>query len=87
MIMIGLSDMFYLFLLSFGAHHMSANIYGLRFRVLQYVIDLLMRECGSDRNLNPSSRVVAYGMNMDQIYLNVRVGLTLMNLLVVADTY
>ena len=77
--------MFYLFLLSFGAHHMSANIYGLRFRVLQNMIDFLMLDCGSDRNLNPSSRVVAYGMNMDQIYL--RVGLTLMNSLVVADTY
>ena len=85
--MIGLSDMLYFLLLSFSAHHMSSHIYGLRFRVLQYVIDLLMLDCRSDRNLNLSLRVVAYGMNMDQIYLNARVGLTLMNSLIVVDTY
>ena len=47
-------------------------------------IDLLIVGCGSDRNLNPSSRVVAYGIKGD-LLLNAMVGFYLNESLVVAD--
>ena len=39
-----------------------ANVRGPRCRVLQYVHDLLMVGCETDRSLNPSRWVVAYGI-------------------------
>ena len=48
-----------------------------RCRVLQYVHDLLMVGCDSDRSLNPSRWVMAYG-SKDDLILNAMVGFTLM---------
>ena len=39
-----------------------AKVRGPRYRVLQYVHDSLMVGCESDRSLNPSRWVVAYGI-------------------------
>ena len=50
-----------------------ANVRAPRYRVLQYVHDLLMVGCESDRNLNPSRWVMAYGSKEDLI-LNAMVG-------------
>ena len=44
-----------------------------RCRVLQYVHDLLMVGCESDRNLNPSRWAMMYGSKEDLI-LNAMVG-------------
>ena len=44
-----------------------ANLRGPRCRVLQYVHDLLMVGCESDKNLNPSRWVMAYGSKEDLI--------------------
>ena len=49
-------------LLSFGAHHMSARVRDFRCRVLQYVHESLIVGCLSDRSINPSKGVVAYGI-------------------------
>ena len=50
-----------------------ANVRAPRCRVLQYVHDLLMVGCESDRSLNPSKWVMAYGSKEDLI-LNAIVG-------------
>ena len=50
-----------------------ANVRGPYYRVLQYVHDLLMVGCESDRNLNPSRWVMAYG-SKDDLILNGMVG-------------
>ena len=50
-----------------------ANVRGPRCRVLQYVLDSLMVGCESDRSLNPSRWVMAYGSKEDLI-LNAMVG-------------
>ena len=50
-----------------------ANVRGPGCRVLQYVHDLLMAGCVSDRSLNPSKWFVAYGSKEDLI-LNAMVG-------------
>ena len=44
-----------------------ANVRGPRCRVLQYVHDLLMVGCESDRSLNPSKWGMAYGSKEDLI--------------------
>ena len=44
-----------------------ANVRGPRCRVLQYVHDLLMVGCESDKILNPNKWVVAYGSKEDLI--------------------
>ena len=44
-----------------------ANMRGPRCRVLQYVHDLLMVGCESDKNLNPSRWVMAYESKEDLI--------------------
>ena len=59
--------------LSYGALHSRANMRGPHCRVFQYVHDLLTVGCESDRNLNPSRRVMAYGSKEDLI-LNAMVG-------------
>ena len=60
--------------LSYGALHSRADVRGPRCRVLQYVHDSLMVGCESDRKLNPSGWVMAYGSKEDLI-LNAMVGL------------
>ena len=50
-----------------------ANVRGPHYRVLQYVHGSLTVGCESDRNLNPSRCVMAYGNNEDLI-LNAMVG-------------
>ena len=59
--------------LSYGALRSHANMRGPRYRVLQYVHDLLTVGCESERNLNPSRWVMAYGSKEDLI-LNAMVG-------------
>ena len=59
--------------LSYGALRSPANVRGPRCRVLQYVHDLLTVGCKSDRKLNPSMWVMAYGSKEDLI-LNSMVG-------------
>ena len=49
------------------------NVGGPRCRVLQYVHGLLTVGCESDRNLNPSRWVMAYG-NKENLILNAMVG-------------
>ena len=49
------------------------NVRGPRYRVLQYVHDLLMAGCESDRSLNPSKWDKTYGSKEDLI-LNAMVG-------------
>ena len=51
----------------------SASVRDPHCRVLQYVHDSLMVGCVSDRSINPSLGVVAYGSNEDLI-LNAMVG-------------
>ena len=60
--------------LPYGALRSHANVRGPRCRVLQYVHDSLMVGCESDRSLNPSRWVMAYGSKEDLI-LNAMVGL------------
>ena len=50
-----------------------ANVRGPHYRVLQYVHDLLMVGCESDKNLNPSRWVMVYGSKEDLI-VNAMVG-------------
>ena len=50
-----------------------SNGRGLRCRVLQYIHDSRMVGCQSDRSLNPSRWVMAYGSKEDLI-LNAMVG-------------
>ena len=45
-----------------------------RCRVLQYVYDSLIVGCLSDRSINPSKGVVAYGSKEDLMPYNVMVG-------------
>ena len=59
--------------LSYGALHSHAIVRGPCCRVLQYVHDLLTVGCESDRNVNPSRWVIAYGSEEDLI-LNAMVG-------------
>ena len=59
--------------LSYGALRSRANVRGPCCRVLQYVHDFLMVGCESDRNLNLSRWVMAYGSKEDLI-LNAIVG-------------
>ena len=54
------------------------NVRGPRCRVLQYVRDLLMLGCESDRSLNPSRWAMAYGSKEDLI-LNAMVGFNDLN--------
>ena len=54
-------------------HASRANVRGPCCRVLQYIHDLLMVGCESDRSLNPSKWDMAYGSKQDLI-LNVMVG-------------
>ena len=72
MTVIGLSCMFY-----FGAvlwcPPCRASVRDSRCRVLQYVHDSLIVGCLSDRSINPSRWVVAYGSKGDLI-LNAMVG-------------
>ena len=59
--------------LSYGALRSHANVRGPRCRALQYVHGSLMVGCDSDRSLNPSRWVMAYGSKEDLI-LNAMVG-------------
>ena len=59
--------------LSYSALRSRANMRGHRCRVLQYVHASLMVGCESDKSLNPSRWVVAYGSKEDLI-LNAMVG-------------
>ena len=59
--------------LSYGALHSRANVRAPSCRVLQYVHGSLMVGCESDRSLNPSRWVMAYG-SKDDLILNVMVG-------------
>ena len=59
--------------LSYGALRSRANMRGPRCRVLQYAHGSLTVGCESDRNLNPSRWVMAYGSKEDLI-LNAMVG-------------
>ena len=61
-----------------------ANVRGPRCRLLQYVHDSLMVGCESDRSLNPSRWVVAYGSKEDLILI-LWLGVTTLRSLVVAD--
>ena len=71
--------------LSCGALRSRANVRDPRCRVLQYVHGSLTVGCESDRNLNPSRWVMAYGSKEDLI-LNAMVGFHDLNeSLVVAD--
>ena len=72
MIVIGLSCMFYYWCCPMVLS-MSASVRDSRCRVLQYVHDLPMVGCESDRRLNPSRWVMAYGSKEDLI-LNAMVG-------------
>ena len=78
MIMIGLSCMLY-----FGAvlwrPPCHTSVWDYRCRVLQYVHDSLIVGCESDRILNPSKGIVAYGSKGDFI-LNAMVGFYLNDL-------
>ena len=51
-----------------------------RCRVLQYVHDSLIVGCLSDRSINPSKMIVAYGIKGDQYTLMLWLGFTLMNI-------
>ena len=55
--------------LSYGTLRSRANERDPHCRVLQYVHDLLMVGCKSDRSLNPSRWVVAYGSKEDLILI------------------
>ena len=70
--MIGLSCIFYLWCCP-TVPSVSRKREGPRCRVLQYVHDLLMVGCESDRSLNPSRWVMEYGSKEDLI-LNAMVG-------------
>ena len=59
--------------LSYGALRSCANVRAPLCRVLQYVHGSLMVGCESDRSLNPSRWVMAYGSKEDLI-LNAMVG-------------
>ena len=61
MIVIGLSCIFFIgsILLCPSCH---ASVRDSRFRMLQYVHDSLIVGCLSDRSINPSKGVVAYGI-------------------------
>ena len=59
--------------LSYRALRSRANVRVPRCRVLQYVHDFLTVGCESDRNLNPSRWVMAYGSKEDLI-VNAMVG-------------
>ena len=72
MIVVGLS-VYFIMVLSYGALLSRANMRGLRCRVLQYVHGSLVVSCESDRSLNPSKWVMAYGSKQDLI-LNAMVG-------------
>ena len=61
MIKIGLSCMFYYWCCPMVLS-MSRKREGSRCRVLQYVHDSLIVGCLSDRSINPSKGVVAYGI-------------------------
>ena len=61
MIMIGLICMFY-FGVVLQCPLCRANVRDPRCSVLQYVHDSLMVGCESDKSLNPSKWVVAYGI-------------------------
>jgi len=54
--------------LSYGALHSRANVRVPRCRVLQYVHDFLTVGCESDKNLNLSRWIMAYGSKED-LYL------------------
>ena len=51
-----------------------ARVRDSHYRVLQYVHDSLIVGCLSDRSINPSKGVVAYGIEGGPIYLNAMVG-------------
>ena len=76
MILIGLSCVFY-FGVVLWCPPCHAHVGDSRYRVLQYVHDSLIVGCKSDRSLNPSKEVVAYGSKGD-LLLNAMVGFTLM---------
>ena len=78
MIVIGLSCIFY-FRVVLWCPPRRANMRDPCCRVLQYVHDYLIVGGESDRNLDPSKRVVAYGGKEDLI-LNAMVGFYLNDL-------
>ena len=58
-----------------------ARVRDSRCRVLQYVHDSFIVDCLSDRSINPSKGVVAYGIEGDQYILMLWLGFTLILLL------